>query len=645
MDITHLHFYRDIPVEDRAPFSAYTRDGFGVPETSILAAYELHKTQIFFSPLYHIYLIGKPIKALIETLQAQDAPSEDTLLTIIATSASLYRAGLPEHIEMYLKQQEFLDHTHAQIFKLALHEGILNAIEHGNLNMADVKAMCAKEPDGLTKFHKKVEDKLSDDSFGHKLVSITIALKDGLVSTQIEDCGDGFDYRKTIRDTSLSATDTPQGSGRGIGLMMRSTVHFGFANGGRCLKFSVPALNRPESHRHLSPISTEEIKKNSKILLVDDQDINITQMTEFLTRDNYQNIFVAHNGAEALDQVAKHNPDIILMDIVMPIMDGFEACQRLKMDEETAETPVLFLSGLTDSNNRAQGYKLGAVDYINKPIERDEFLARTLVHLQNGLQRRAMRTYSEHVREELQKARLFQKSLMPSSHDLQHIINKHKTYIDLSLVSCDEVAGDYTSIYDLDSEHIAVVMADFTGHGLGAALHTIWMDATLKELQSIATDPLKLMQELNNNLYHVLSVDQFATCFYGVLNTQTGCMRYISAGAPEVLHFNAQGRIQKSLEAAGLPLGVIPTKELDMTVHEISLKPSDILLFYSDALIETKHRGRGMWDKPYITSIAERALSEGKPLLHGLRKAFYRSAYLPLEDDFSLMTLLWQPPT
>ncbi len=644
MDINHLHFDRNIPRSERKPFYDLMTEGFGAPEKSILVTKELDKSQLFFTPLYHIYLIGDQVSELIEHLQGIKDPEEGTILTITASCAALYKAGIPEHIELYLKQQEYLDHVHAHTFKLALQESVMNAIEHGNLGLSSEKNKFAQKPDGLILFHKFVEEKLKEEEFGNKLVTINVHLAEGLLSTSVEDAGEGFDYRSVMKSSREHAKEnSAKGSGRGIDIMLRSTIHFGYDLGGKRVKFAVPALNRPEISKHLRPISTEEIKNTSKILLVDDQEINIIQMKEFLIRDGYKNIFTASDGIEAVKVAVNQQPDIILMDIIMPEMDGFEACKRLKMAEATSDIPVLFLSGLTDSGNRAQGYTLGAVDYINKPIDRDEFLARTFVHLQNGLQRRTMRSYSEYIRNELQKARLFQKSLLPDDHQIKDMIDTHKTHIDMAMISCDELAGDYISAYEIDDEHLAIIMADFTGHGLSAALHTIWLDAILKELRSSAYDPMKLISDLNDNLYNVLAVEQFATCFYGVLNTKSGELKYISAGAPEVLHFDSKGELQKPLQAAGLPLGIILSKDLGLKAHKVTLYANDTLMLYSDALIETPHRGKNMWDKAYITSLSERILSEEKPLLHGIRKAFYRSADLPLKDDLSLMTLEWKP--
>ena len=644
MDLNHLHFDRSVPRAERKPFYTHMTEGFGAPEKSILVTKELQKNQLFFTPLYHIYLIGDDLNGLIDHLKEIPDPEDGTILTIIATSASLHKAGLPEHIELYLKQQEYLDHAHAHTFKLALQESVMNAIEHGNLGLSEKKKEFSQKSDGLIQFHKHVESLLKEEEHANTRVIVRVHMQDGLLSTSIEDFGEGFDYRSVMKDSKKQAKDdSTAGSGRGIDIMLRSTIHFGFDQGGRRVKFAVPALNRPEISKHLRPISTEEIKNTSKILLVDDQEINVTQMKEFLIRDGYKHIFTAENGIEAVKVAVNHQPDIILMDIIMPEMDGFEACKRLKIAEATADIPVLFLSGLTDSGNRAQGYTLGAVDYINKPIDRDEFLARTLVHLQNGLQRRMMRSYSEYIRNELQKARLFQKSLLPDDQQIKRMIDTHKTYIEMAMISCDELAGDYISAYEIDDEHLAVIMADFTGHGLSAALHTIWLDAILKELQSSAHDPVKLMSDLNDNLFNVLAVEQFATCFYGVLNTKTGDFKYISAGAPEVLHFDSKGALQKPLKAAGLPLGIIPSKDLGLELETITLHCCDSLMLYSDALVETTHRGKNMWDKSYITGLAGRILSEEKPLLHGIRKAFYRSADLPLRDDLSLMTIEWQP--
>ena len=153
MDLNHLHFDRSVPRAERKPFYTHMTEGFGAPEKSILVTKELQKNQLFFTPLYHIYLIGDDLNGLIDHLKKVQEPEDGTILTIIATSGSLHKAGLPEHIELYLKQQEYLDHAHAHTFKLALQESVMNAIEHGNLGLSEKKKEFSQKSDGLIQFH------------------------------------------------------------------------------------------------------------------------------------------------------------------------------------------------------------------------------------------------------------------------------------------------------------------------------------------------------------------------------------------------------------------------------------------------------------------------------------------------------------
>lgn len=117
-----------------------------------------------------------------------------------------------------------------------------------------------------------------------------------------------------------------------------------------------------------------------KILIVDDQQENILMIGSLL-RQNGFDVDMARSGKEALEMVSKVKPDIILLDIMMPEMDGFETCIRLKKDPSTQNIPVIFLSGLSETLNKVHGFSIGAVDYVTKPIEVDELLARINTHL------------------------------------------------------------------------------------------------------------------------------------------------------------------------------------------------------------------------------------------------------------------------
>ena len=116
------------------------------------------------------------------------------------------------------------------------------------------------------------------------------------------------------------------------------------------------------------------------ILIVDDTETNVRLLSHVLRQAGF-NIIVAFNGADAMELATKRTPDLILLDIMMPEMDGFEVCARLKADEPLSEIPVIFLSALSDTTDKIEGFNAGGVDYITKPFQKDEVLARIQTHL------------------------------------------------------------------------------------------------------------------------------------------------------------------------------------------------------------------------------------------------------------------------
>lgn len=125
---------------------------------------------------------------------------------------------------------------------------------------------------------------------------------------------------------------------------------------------------------------TELSAEKAIILIVDDQPTNLSSLLEFLDRSGFK-VWVARNGQSALKKVEYSPPDLILMDGMMPEMDGFETCRRLKENESTKDIPVIFMTALNDTQDKVKGFNVGAVDYITKPIQHEEVLARLKTHL------------------------------------------------------------------------------------------------------------------------------------------------------------------------------------------------------------------------------------------------------------------------
>lgn len=119
---------------------------------------------------------------------------------------------------------------------------------------------------------------------------------------------------------------------------------------------------------------------NNTLLIIDDEATNIQLISDFLEAQGIE-IMIAKNGADGISRAKKGQPDLILLDIRMPGMDGYEVCHQLKSDESTRDIPIIFMTGLTELDDKLKAFAVGGVDYITKPFQESELLARVSVHL------------------------------------------------------------------------------------------------------------------------------------------------------------------------------------------------------------------------------------------------------------------------
>lgn len=170
--------------------------------------------------------------------------------------------------------------------------------------------------------------------------------------------------------------------------------------------------------------SENKIVSENKILIVDDNPTNLKVLFEYLSGEKGYKIFVAKNGREALERTTHAQPDIILLDIMMPEMDGYETCLRLKAQDETRAIPIIFLTAFADTENKVKAFNHGAVDFIVKPFNQQEVLARIKTHLTISRQKRELeKTNStlERINIELAKANASKDKLFSIvAHDMRN---------------------------------------------------------------------------------------------------------------------------------------------------------------------------------------------------------------------------------
>jgi sigma-B regulation protein RsbU (phosphoserine phosphatase) len=331
------------------------------------------------------------------------------------------------------------------------------------------------------------------------------------------------------------------------------------------------------------------------VLVVDDTPENITLMSGILN-DDYQ-IKVALNGNKALSIAQSENPpDIILLDIMMPEMDGYEVCRKLKANESTAGIPVIFVTAMTDTDDETQGLSLGAVDYISKPVSPPLVLARVKTQLnlynqnrylddlvQQRTRQLAIETeHRQKLENELQVARDIQMAMLPKQVD--GAITAGRCQISAQLRPAREVGGDFYCVFPVDKNKIIFAIGDVSGKSVPAALFMARACTLLENIGSDEHSPEKILFRMNQALSRNNDECMFVTIGCGVLDTQSGELNYASAGHDPPILIRQDGSASM-LEISGGPLiGIYETAEFILS--KTHLQSGEALLLYTDGITE-----------------------------------------------------------
>ncbi len=331
-----------------------------------------------------------------------------------------------------------------------------------------------------------------------------------------------------------------------------------------------------------------------RILVVDDSQDSRKLIGLILTKSGYQ-VSEAVDGPEGLQKSLADSPDLILLDIMMPGMDGFEVCAALKNDARTRDIPVIFLSALVESRDKIKGLEIGGSDYITKPFDRGEALARVRTHLKiSRLTREIMAANREllskqkSLDEDLQAAAGIQQSLLPRGLPKSDFIDMAWKYI-----PSQAVGGDIFNVFSLDGEQLALYMLDVSGHGVPSALVTVSVSQFLQPHHgqivkegNIFTAPGRVLDALDRE-YPVERFDKYFTIFYGLMAAEHGILTYSSAGHPPPVLLHGRGAYEL-LERGGPIIGLggmAPFEE-----EKVKLAPGDKLVIYTDGITECQNK-------------------------------------------------------
>lgn len=323
---------------------------------------------------------------------------------------------------------------------------------------------------------------------------------------------------------------------------------------------------------------------DSRVLVVDDAAPNRVLLISLLRALGVGAWQEAANGLQALEAVESFDPDLILLDLMMPQMDGFEVCRRLRADPRHVDLPILVQTSLNRPEDRVEAFEAGGTDYVSKPVNGPELLARVRVQLRRRQLIRNLQRYRETAREDLATARTMQQRLLPSRDEANRIAASAGLQLESRFVPSSELGGDLWGILQDGKGRPIVYLCDFSGHGVNAALNTFRLNALMRQYDFDDFDPATFLADLNRRLAGVLPVGQFATMLAGVVDIERDCFRYASAATPGPLCWPAQSGAPIFGDGSGLPLGIVAETRYESRF--LPLPPGSHLFLYSDAAIE-----------------------------------------------------------
>jgi phosphoserine phosphatase RsbU/P len=321
------------------------------------------------------------------------------------------------------------------------------------------------------------------------------------------------------------------------------------------------------------------VAEKKLVLVVDDAPVNL-QVVSAILKDDFK-VRVATSGAKALDLMKnKPHPDLILLDVTMPEMDGYEVCGILKATPEVKDIPVIFLTGKTETEDETKGFDVGAVDYIHKPFSPAVVKARVRTHLVLREAREQLARQLLDINNELEMAREIQLSILPHEIPKMRGLEIAARYIPMSLV-----AGDFYDFIVVDEKRIGILVADVSGHGLPAALIASMLKVALAAQSPHACDPARVLSGLNQSLCGKFK-HHYVTGAYLFVDMAKNSIKYAGAGHPPLLLWRESSAAASEVLENGLLLGFF--RDAPYSVVEVCIQPGDKAVLYTDGILETR---------------------------------------------------------
>ncbi len=373
-----------------------------------------------------------------------------------------------------------------------------------------------------------------------------------------------------------------------------------------------------QAYLNLLEDSTTEFKR-AHVIIVDDDPTNRVLLRSVCEKIGIGIIDEAEDGVIAMELISRFQPDLILLDIHMPRMDGLELMRQLRANPALERLAILVQTGLQGEDDRVRCFNLGATDVVSRPFHLTELKARITAHLRSAIASRVLFDFRNRIQAHIEITHSFLDAILPTQEKAEIIAASFGMTCSSVYRPHDEIGGDLWSLHTIDDDLLGILLVDASAHGLAGAINALRVDCLVQEYMADFRDPGLFLNKLDAAMAKISFGQLFAGAVAMTFNKKTGELCYAGSGSPYPLLIS-NGFVTE-LKTRGLPLG---SGVVSLTTAQTTLKEGDTLVLYSDGWSES------------ITGEPSALLAKADVTRYDLAQSLAPEEYLI--DDLTLIT-------
>ena len=326
-----------------------------------------------------------------------------------------------------------------------------------------------------------------------------------------------------------------------------------------------------------------------RILVVDDDTLNRFLLLHLLEQQGYVDCYEAENGFEALSLASRVKPDLILLDTVMPLMDGFELAPKLKQMAGDIYLPVIFISSVNDDASLARCLEVGGDDFVTKPFDKTLLAAKIRAHARTRL-------LSKKATEQNKQLSFYRNAIEREHKIVEHIFANALTvdpalrkFIDFELKPAGDFNGDMFLTHASPTGGLYFLIGDFTGHGLASAIGALPVSKAFQTMSNKGLSLMEMAETINTTLLQLLPDEMFFAAILVEINHSGRQIDVWNGGMPNLLVQNSEGKIIKRFISQHMALGILDTDEFEADVERYEAQYGDRIIGFSDGVVEIEN--------------------------------------------------------